>query len=399
MKWINSFKPMKIKNVDENDIEIKNYKENSWIISEEKREYFMVKRKFKNDINQNIPKIIELEKATVICSLSNRNEKNGRLYSNFGDENSFILDMNGIDNFRFASSEVFKDSTIRKIVKKMNLLATDDEYLRYGASGARKNGVHPGGEVFEYSLINGNECDGLSQNVSGYLPKGRVYSKSIPLCNFEDNTLLEERIVYSHTAWLKKCKNGCSNSIILNIKAKENNQSLLDIINFVAEQLGLRCFSIQIYVKSNNNDGTQIKGRVLKHMPHKAFKNIPEVVKISYERLFNLKKSEIMYGMGTKYERYEPEWAQFTNGGKYERRGHIHATIIYNKEDTSKKHETFHLRDAFISSNSSVEVVLTPINKIYRIYPIHQEKNEYICDSSSKKVSKLYEELREIDNK
>lgn len=189
MKWINNFEPLKIKQVNDKDVEIKKYCEDVWIIKEENREYLMIKRNFKNNFKRNMDEVIIKDNAEIEVK-TNCNDKKQSLYLDYGAEGSIIIDMNGIDNFRFAESEVFNDYTIRKIVKKMNLLA-EGEYLRIGASGARENGNHPGGEVFEYSLIQNNKCEGLSQNVSGYLPKNECYSRSIPLFEDDEKTLKE----------------------------------------------------------------------------------------------------------------------------------------------------------------------------------------------------------------
>ena len=262
MKWINNFEPLKIKKVNDENIEIKKYCENVWIIKEENREYLIIKRSFKNKFKRNMDDIIKKDNAEIEVK-TNCNVKKCNLYLDYGVDGSIIIDMNGIDNFRFAESEVFNDYTIRKIVKKMNLLE-EGEYLRIGASGARENGNHPGGEVFEYSLIQNNKCEGLSQNVSGYLPKNECYSKSIPLFENDKKTLREERIVYSHTAWLKKGNLIDSKSIYMKVRAKRSEESLLDILNQVASELGLNCFSIQIYVKSQKENDTEVNGRVLK---------------------------------------------------------------------------------------------------------------------------------------
>lgn len=247
MKWINNFEPLEIKQVNDKDIEIKNYCEDVWIIKEENREYLMIKRNFKNNFKRNMYEVIIKDNAEIEVK-TNCNDKKQSLYLDYGAEGSIIIDMNGIDNFRFAESEVFNDYTIRKIVKKMNLLA-EGEYLRIGASGARKNGNHPGGEVFEYSLIQNNKCDGLSQNVSGYLPQNECYSRSIPLFEDDEKTLREERIVYSHTAWLKKGDFTDSKSVYMKVRPKKSEESLLDILNQAASELGINCFSIQIFVK------------------------------------------------------------------------------------------------------------------------------------------------------
>lgn len=395
MKLIDGLKKLEINKVNDEDVRIKTYQnENTWIIEVEGKNYLVIRRKFTNNINNNINKE---QQGFYIMLKQGKKIESSNLEINYGNDNSIIVDMNGIDNFRFAKSEVFNDYVIRKIVKKMKLLDETKKYLRIGASGARECDFHPGGEVFEYSVINGKDLSGISQNVSGYLPKNECYSKSISLYDKDKISLREERIVYSHTAWLEECNKETNVGILLNIKIKEGKKSLLDIINDIAKELNLICFSIQIFVRPLVSNDTEVVGRVLKKMPEKAFKDIPEVVEISYEKKFELEDTECLYGMGTKYERYEPEWTEFTNGGKYERRGHIHATIITTQETKNKKHETFHLRDIFVSNNSNIEVLLTPINTIYRIYPIHKENNEYICDASGKDIKSVIEEIQKID--
>ena len=82
-----------------------------------------------------------------------------------------------------------------------------------------------------------------------------------------------------------------------------------------------------------------------------------------------------------------------------ERRGHIHGTIISNKKTNNRKHETFHLRDVFISPTSEVEIVLTPIDTIYRIYSIHLQDNIYICDASKKTIDNVINNIKLMDFK
>ena len=147
----------------------------------------------------------------------------------YGTEDSVIVDMNGIDNFRFAKSLEFKDEIIRKIVKKLNILEKNKKYFRFGCSGANKTGNHPGGEVFEQMLLDSNDGSGISQSVSGYLPKGQEYSKSISLYGENNDYLREDRIVYSHTAFLKECNFKNSTSLYLNIEVEDDNISLLDL--------------------------------------------------------------------------------------------------------------------------------------------------------------------------
>lgn len=397
MIWINKFKPLDVKKVKDDDVFILPYKnENTWIINVDGKDYLTVRRRFKNNLNFNINDEQKEQDIDVILKKV-KDIESDNLNTNYGNSNSIIVDMNGIDNFRFAKSEVFNDYTIRKIVKKMKLLNKSKEYLRIGASGSRESDFHPGGEVFEYSLINGQGLDGLSQNVSGYLPKNECYSKSISLYDKDKISLREERIVYSHTAWLEKCDRASNSSIYLDIKVKDGKISLLDVINEIAKNINLDCFSIQMYVKPLVPNETEVIGRVLKKMPEKAFKDIPDVVQISFEKKFILENSDCLYGMGTKYERYEPEWTEFTNGGKYERRGHIHATILSTQKTKNKKHETFHLRDIFVSRDTKTEIILTPINTIYRIYPIHKDDNKFICDASGKNIDEVIKGIYEFD--
>ena len=225
-------------------------------------------------------------------------------------------------------------------------------------------------------------------SISGYLPQNELYSKSISLYDEDNSHLMEERIVYLHTALLKKCSIESSNSIHIKIKTKNDNQNLLEIINDIAYELQITSYSIQICIQTTNSNKnkTVVRGRVLKHMPEKPFTVLQEATDIASEQTFTLEDTNVLYGVGTKYDRYEPEWEEFTNGRKYERRGHIHATIVDKKESVNQQHKTFHLREVFISTASNIEVVLTPVDDTYRIYPIYKEKNKYFCEASKKEI-------------
>ncbi len=104
-----------------------------------------------------------------------------------------------------------------------------------------------------YSLLDSNVSNGISQTVSGYLPVGKCFSKSIPLYNKEQNKMLEERIVYSHTAWLRKCSIEESRCICLKIKSLKDNSSLLDIFNEIANDLELNSVFYE-EINTFNND-------------------------------------------------------------------------------------------------------------------------------------------------
>ena len=393
MEWINKFEPLLVKPVESNDVVVNEYKHNSWIISADNQEYLIIKRKFINSFDDIDNKKVNFE--NVQCEVKRISECNEKFFNiNYGTKDDIIIDMNGIDNFRFAESLVFNDSTVRKIMLKMNLIKSDEEYLRIGVSGARPNNNHPGGEVLEYSILNGNDGSGLSQSISGFLPPNECYSESITLHDVDGTSLREERIVYLHSALLKKCDIQNSNSIYVNIKSLNDNESLLDILSELSSELNVSSYAMQILVNNNTTKyGTNVKGRVLKHMPEKPFSILQEATDIAYEKIFSLEDTDLMYAIGTKYDRYEPEWEKFTNGRKYEVRGHIHATILKERKSKNKQHKVFHLRDVFISPDSNVQVVMTPIDTIYRIYPIYCSGNKYFCKASKRCVDDVLADL------
>ena len=316
-----------------------------------------------------------------------------KLNVDYGTEDSIIVDMNGIDNFRFAKALEFKDEVVRKIIMKLNVLEKNSNYLRFGCSGADKNEKHPGGEVFEQMIINSNDGSGISQSVSGYLSQDQEYSKSIPLYDEDKNYLREDRMVYSHTAFLKECKYKNSTSLYFDIEVESDNVSLLDLTTEIASKFGLNSYAIQIYMKSKMLDGfcTEINGRVLKYKPKKACKILQEATDIGLEKKFKLETNAELYGVGTNYPRFEPEWKEFTNGHQYERRGHIHCTIVGDK--SQKVHEVFHLRDAFVSKDTFIQIVINPVSNIYRIYPVYKKEGKFYTKSCDKNIDSIIQEI------
>lgn len=120
MKLIDNFKKLEVSNVNDEDVNIDAHQnENTWIIKVEGKEYLIIRRNFLNNINDNI---IDEQQGFSIKLKENKQLESNNLDINYGNNNSIIVDMNGIDNFRFAKSEVFNDYIIRKIVKKLNLL-------------------------------------------------------------------------------------------------------------------------------------------------------------------------------------------------------------------------------------------------------------------------------------
>ncbi len=328
---------------DINEIEVVKYTKDGIVITIKDESFLVIKRKFNNYIPLEIPHNLNFKDFHInITKTVEEYNDFASLSANFGGEGSLIIDMQGISNFIFARSLEFYDYNIRKILLKLHLIKPNTEYLRIGASGAKTDSKHPGGEVVEYSLINGSDGSGISQNLSGYLPKDENYSKSIRLNDSNKMLLREERVVYSHTAILKKCNENESKSIHLKVIVNNGKKSLLDLITLIADRLNLESYAIQIKLTTKNTveNNTLITGRVLKHIPYKAFKTLQDATDIAIEKTFPLEDSQVMLGFGTKYERCEPEWMEFTNGRIYERRGHIHGTII-GEENTRQQHKSF----------------------------------------------------------
>lgn len=385
-----SIKNISIKNIE--DIS-SNFK----ILQISGKYYLVLKRYFQNASKKKFDELY-VDSYTKIESIKLDPLNITKFGGVYGSADDFIIDMNGIDNFRFAKSLHFYDSFIRAFVQNFNLLSSDASYLRFGAAGAECNDKHPGGEVFEYQFIKGDSCEGSSQSISGFLVN--EYSKSIPL-SYDEKVLRDDRTVYSHTAWLKQSNTYDTTSYYLKVQCSCSNQSILDIINTIAKYLGMSAYAIQIYAKSIEstvNSNIQIKGRVLKHIPQKAFIKLQEATDIAIEKTFELPSDARLLAVGTKYDRYEPDWEVFTNGHKYEPRGHLHATIERDKKDVDSIHETFHLRDMWGSPNSEIKVVLTPINIIYRMYPIHMENGTWICDSNNVNIKYIIHDIVERDN-
>lgn len=311
----------------------------------------------------------------------------------WGSSSDFIIDMNGIDNFMYARSQIFSDQKIREIVTNLKLVEAN-KYLRFGAAGSPPSENHPGGEVFEYQIINVKERSGMAGSLSGFLdPLGEEYSKSTILT--EDNiSLREERAVYSHTIWIKE-KQPDSLSLTLSLTYTDFKISLIDFIYHLVSVTKIRACGIKIYLRNAElANSCEISGRVLRRVPSIPFLSIQDATDIAVEKKFNLPPNNELFVVGTIYKRYEPDWFNFTAGHEYERRGHYHATI---PNGTHKQiHETFHVRDIWLQNNVNVELQIFPVSSAYRIYPIHMEDGVFLLNSNSKKVSDLLYEINNI---
>lgn len=167
MKWIKGIKKIKINPINKEELyNIIKFSKKSWIINTAEEDYFVIKRNFENNKIDEMNEELEIQEAK--CKITTDLYKKEIPFSlGYGGSSSIIVDANGIDNFRFAKALVLKDSVVRKIMIEMNLIEKGEQYLRFGASGSRENKFHPGGEVFEYSVINGDDASGTSQSISG----------------------------------------------------------------------------------------------------------------------------------------------------------------------------------------------------------------------------------------
>lgn len=312
-------------------------------------------------------------------------EKTIRSRISFGGENSFIVDMQGIKNFINASFLDFKDYYIRTILTGSGMMKGKN-YLRIGVSGAPNTGKHPGGEVFEEQLVNGRNGGGISGSYSGYLLDEEGYSKGISLSI--DGTMIEDRMVYSHTAYLEESAN--SRTIYKRILC-EDNLELVEYVKLLAEQEGLEAFASQMFLKANDDEGIRIKGRVLKRRPQKAFKYLYEATEIGNIKEFQLNSGQQLMIAGTFYNRKDADWFDFTNGREYERRGHYHVRIL--NDCTEAQHEVFHLRELRVINKATVHLLITPIEHILKITPIAKTSNTYKCPVTGKSIEKLINEF------
>lgn len=361
-------------------IENEEYESGALIVKINRKQYFLVLRKY---INYSID--YEKYKQENVYSEKVINDflKNRLKY---GNSNSFIVDMHGIKNFIHAEALDFQDSLIRSILKELEILKTR-EYLRIGVSGAPKTNIHPGGEVLEDQMLNGVDGSGISNSLSGYLTDENGFSKGIKLAL--NHTMLEERIVYSHTAFLEKTKKNSNLYFRIPLSPKLN---LIGEIRQKAEELGIKAYAAQIFLNNKQGERILIKGRVLKRKPVWKLKNIEEATEIGNEKVFALKKDQIFTSFGTYYDRQDKDWFIFTEGREYEKYGHFHAKISNDVSDN--QHEVFHLREINSQSEILAEVIISPVHEIIKISPIKEEEEGQLrCAVTGKALYKLINEF------
>jgi hypothetical protein len=288
----------------------------------------------------------------------------------FGGHDSCIVDMQGIASLIFAKAILFDDSDVLAILKALRCIDTSLSYLRFGASGSKPRDGHPGGEVLEYSLIDAEGGKGVSRSQSGFIPAGGRFSERVPLSKKGHRELIDQRSVYSHTAWLSPQKQGEQRNILLEIEAHEERASVLDILSQAAATLGLEAFSIQISLEHQKESphSSIVVGRVLRKIPESAMLTLKDAQKAGAEEHFPLSEGQQLIAFGSKYERNEPEWEAFSGGKRYEARGHTHALILGPSSPVGQ-HRLFHLRDIFLSRGQRCQIIITPVIRVLRVEP------------------------------
>jgi len=312
-----------------------------------------------------------------------------RTHMQYGTNDSFLADMQGINSFLYGRAKIFQDKTIREILFELQYLKPHTRYLRFGAAGARPRDGHPGGEVVELSFIDGSNGGGISKTQSGYLPKHSIFSQRIPLYESDHQTLRDERTIYSHTAFLPfKNDNTKSNNICFSINAKTNDSiNVLEVVDSVVKGYGLKAYGIQVAVSASKKSTVfpLIIGRVLKHLPNTKIKTLQMAKNIASEQTFSLRPKQQALLFGTYFKRVEKDWEKFRKGRPYEPHGHIHALIIGGKQ-LDYQHNLFHLRSLSVSLGNKCDVIITPIWQIVQIKPVLNKKGRIIDKASLKTI-------------
>ncbi len=312
-----------------------------------------------------------------------------REHARFGGADSFIADMQGITSLLYGRAIAFHDVVVRQILKALSYFSSDTHYLRIGASGARPQGDNPGGEVLEYSIINGNDGGGISGTVSGYLTSESEFSLGRLLADSSSSRLLDERTVYSHTAFLSASNITDSQNVYFLIEPKSATTNVLDKIAAITKSLHFQAYAIQILADNGDGLPVEVVGRVLKQIPPNGFRTVQHAKDSASEQRFPLSSGQQVLGYGTKYPRNEPEWEQFS-GHEYERRGHIHA-CIQGTVRCEQQHEVFHLRDLFVSPGNRCHVVVTPVEQVVRIDPVHLAESQVLSVATNRPITSSIE--------
>jgi hypothetical protein len=314
----------------------------------------------------------------------------------YGSSDSFLLDMQGIDTFLYARAKRFHDASARHGALLSGLVQPGRRYLRVGAAGAPPTTAHPGGEVVECSLLDGEGLAGRSSTSSGYLPAGSEFSRAVALALGTGGDLLDGRSVYSHTAFLAD-RIGVDDdaTLALSVEATgEGEVNVLDALQGFLRRNRIEAYAVRIFVRVRPGCSRppRVVGRVLRRLPSRRFTRVEQATQIASEQVFPLVPHQELVGFGTHYRRFEPDWAAFRGGKPYEPRGHIHMVVSKPAPDIDQHHIS-HLRDLFIYAGADCTVLLTPVTRTVRIDPVVRRGATLVSRSSGRALIEVTDDF------
>jgi hypothetical protein len=304
----------------------------------------------------------------------------------YGSSRSFLVDMQGIDSFLYGRAKLFRDETARQAVIALGLTEPALRYLRVGASGAPRTTEHPGGEVLECSLLDGDRLGGHSTSASGFLPPGAQHSVATRLTIPPGSYLLDGRSIYSHTAFLAAHRPGDgSGTVALAIRASSDRTDVLDAVARFASVNRIAAYAVRLLVRPHPGcaDPPQLVGRVLRRLPRGQLKNLGAAAAIASEQRFELRPGQQLHCFGTHHRRSEPDWERFRGGKPYEARGHLHMAVTGDPAGADQ-HELSHLRELSVAVGADCFVLITPVTRTVRIDPVVRRGSRLLSRSSGR---------------
>jgi hypothetical protein len=307
----------------------------------------------------------------------------------FGADGSFLVDMQSISTLISAKGLRFADNHLRAMMLNQSLLRPGRQYFRFGVAGAETTSTHPGGDVIELALIEGEDGSGQAGSVSGYLAKDQTWGAHAPLVATEESTMLEDRYAYSQTAFLARGEPSAE-ACRVRFKVRCEGMSLLDSLSSVLLTDGVAAAAIRIDVTdtSGSNNASKVTGRLPSLDFSGPWHDLNDAARSGRIRTFSLLRGQRLVAYGTKFPRHEPDWERLSGGKPYEYRGHFHAWL---REPcaTTEQYSVFHLRDVALAEGAAVTLDIWPMTRLYKIYSLHNAGPDLVCSASGRTVDQL----------
>lgn len=297
-----------------------------------------------------------------------------REQSIYGGDGTALLDFQGINSFLYGRARFFSDATARAVAR--HFVRFDGTFLRVGAAGSAPRASHPGGEVIEYSCLDGRSFGGLSASRSGWVPEGKNWGVSARLA--VEHLHVESRSVYSHTALLPLRKTADE------ITPRNDDiwcEDVLDHIHAVARKRRISAYAIRLHVCAHAADEVIVSGRVMMQTPRNPLKTVDEATAAAIESTFPLSPGQALESFGTYRRREEPEWEAFRGGKQYEPRGHLHAVVSKPRE---RQHAVFHLRGLKVLRGAHWQAIIDPATVYIDAKPVEQFGGFYVDSTSGR---------------